>query len=273
MLMENFLRSKEYWQVVSRGIAEPATNSPMTDTQKTEIEGQRLKDLKVKNYLFQAIDRSILETIRPRGKLQALRSEFETLNEAGSRFDYFSRTMAIINKMRIHGEKMDDVIVIDKILPDRGRGKGRGVQGVRDGGRGRYGQDNFRSMNNLSVSVVCGHSCSNHMCGSKSSFCFLNEGFRSTVSFGDCSTVNVMGKGDINIRTKNGFVETISNVFYVPDLKSNLLSVGQLQEKGYIITIQKGACEIYDHSRGAIAIVQMASNRLFPLKIDSVHLS
>ena len=63
MLMENFLRSKEYWQVVSGGIAEPAMNSPMTDAQKTEIEGQRLKDLKTKNYLFQAIDHSILETI------------------------------------------------------------------------------------------------------------------------------------------------------------------------------------------------------------------
>ncbi|RVW40116.1 Retrovirus-related Pol polyprotein from transposon TNT 1-94 [Vitis vinifera] len=72
--------------------------------------------------------------------------------------------------------------------------------------------------------------CSNHMCGSKSSFCFLNE-----------------------------------------DLKSNLLSAGQLQEKGYIITIQKGACEIYDPSRGAIVVVQMGSNRLFPLKIDSVQ--
>lgn len=34
--------------------------------------------------------------------------------------------------------------------------------------------------------------CSNHMCGSKSSFCSLNEGFRSIVSFGDCFTVNVM---------------------------------------------------------------------------------
>ena len=63
MLMENLLWSKEYWQVVSRGIAEPTTNSPMIDAQKTEIEGQRLKDLKAKNYLFQAIDHSILETI------------------------------------------------------------------------------------------------------------------------------------------------------------------------------------------------------------------
>jgi hypothetical protein len=74
--------------------------------------------------------------------------------------------------------------------------------------------------------------CSNLMCGSKSSFSYLDENFQSTVSFGDCSTVNVMGKGDIKIQTKNGLVEIISNVFYVPDLKSNLLSAGQLQEKG-----------------------------------------
>lgn len=30
--------------------------------------------------------------------------------------DFFSRTMAIINKMWIHGEKIEDVIVIEKIL-------------------------------------------------------------------------------------------------------------------------------------------------------------
>ena len=57
--------------------------------------------------------------------------------------------------------------------------------------------------------------CNNHMCGSKSSFSYLNEEFHSIVSFSDCSTVNVMGKGDINVRTKNGFVETISNIFFL----------------------------------------------------------
>ena len=50
------------------------------------------------------------------------------------------------------------------------------------------------------------------MCGSKSSFYYLNECFHSTVSFGDCSTMKVIRKGDIEIKTKNGFVETISNV-------------------------------------------------------------
>jgi len=66
-------------------------------------------------------------------------------------------------------------------------------------------------------------------------------------------------------------VETISNVLYVPDLKNNLLSAGQLQEKGYVITIKNSACEIYDPVRGVIAIIQMSSNRLFPLKIESIH--
>ncbi|PON46509.1 hypothetical protein PanWU01x14_251550 [Parasponia andersonii] len=125
MLMENFLQSKEYWQVVSEGIAEPAAGTTMTDTQRTTLEEQRLKDLKVKKFLFQTIDRSILETIlckdtskllwdsmkkrcqgsirTKRQQLQALLTEFETLRmkSGESVSDFFSRTMAIINKMRM----------------------------------------------------------------------------------------------------------------------------------------------------------------------------
>lgn len=63
MLMENFLRSKEYWTVVVSGVVETTTGVTPTDAQKAELEGLKLKDLKAKNYLFQAIDRSILETI------------------------------------------------------------------------------------------------------------------------------------------------------------------------------------------------------------------
>ena len=40
MLMENFLRSKEYWQVVSIGITEPPVGVVLTNAQKIELEGQ-----------------------------------------------------------------------------------------------------------------------------------------------------------------------------------------------------------------------------------------
>lgn len=46
----------------------------------------------------------------------------------------------------------------------------------------------------------------NHMTGSKPSFSFLNEIFCTTVSFGDSSKVDVMGKGNIQFKRKNDFV-------------------------------------------------------------------
>ena len=73
---------------------------------------------------------------------------------------------------------------------------------------------------------------SNHMSGCKSSFSYLNEDFHSTVSFGDCSSIKVMGKGDVRIKTKNGFVETISNMLYVPDLKKQFIKCGSIIREG-----------------------------------------
>ncbi|XP_024030010.1 uncharacterized protein LOC112094115 [Morus notabilis] len=140
MLMENFLRSKEYWQVVESGVLEPATGVVLSETQRAELEALKLKDLKAKNYLFQAIDQVTLETIlskdtskqiwdsmkkkhqgnvkAQRVQLQRLRTEFETLRmkSGESIIDFFSRTMTIANKMQIHGEKMEDVTIVEKIL-------------------------------------------------------------------------------------------------------------------------------------------------------------
>ena len=53
-----------------------------------------------------------------RAQLQALRKEFEMLHmKAGESVnDYFGRTLIIANKMKIHGEHMEDVMIIEKIL-------------------------------------------------------------------------------------------------------------------------------------------------------------
>jgi hypothetical protein len=64
MLMENFLRSKEFWSLIEERIPVPeADGSGLTAAQRNMMEDQKLKDLKVKNYLFQAIVHNILETI------------------------------------------------------------------------------------------------------------------------------------------------------------------------------------------------------------------
>jgi transposase InsO family protein len=74
----------------------------------------------------------------------------------------------------------------------------------------------------------------------------------------------VNGKGNIRMFV-NGFVQIITNVFYVPGLKDNLLSMGQLVEKGLAILIQQETCKIYHSERGLIIKITMSSNRMFKL--------
>lgn len=153
MLMENFLRSKEMWLLVEEGVeklsvmVEPTTAQRVAGFQAEPIaaqkklhEQQKLNDLKVKNYMFQAIDRGILETILDksssmaiwdsmkkyqgsnkvkRAQLQALRKEFEILSmKDGEKVDeYFAITLSIANKMKAHDDqKMDQITVVEKIL-------------------------------------------------------------------------------------------------------------------------------------------------------------
>lgn len=113
--------------------------------------------------------------------------------------------------------------------------------------------------------------CSNHMSSNKSSRVNLNKNFKSVEKFGNESSVEVMGIGDVRNKTRNEFVETIANVFYIPELKTNLLSAGQLEDKGYTITIKNRECEIYDPKRGSMVIVKMKQNRLFPMKIKTMQ--
>ncbi|GKV33525.1 hypothetical protein SLEP1_g42028 [Rubroshorea leprosula] len=115
--------------------------------------------------------------------------------------------------------------------------------------------------------------CSNHMCGDKSAFSDLDESCQDKVKFGDNSTIAVKGRGKVTIRAKDNSIQTISNVMYVLDLKSNLLSLGQLQEKGYEILIKDGVCQIRDSKLGLIAKVKMTGNRLFPLYLQTTNLS
>ncbi|CAB4314448.1 unnamed protein product [Prunus armeniaca] len=69
------------------------------------------------------------------------------------------------------------------------------------------------------------------MSGNKKMFTKLDEKFRETVKLGNDSSLKVQGKGDVKIKV-NGVVQTILGVFYVPELRSNLISLGQLQERG-----------------------------------------
>ncbi|MCI70209.1 retrovirus-related pol polyprotein, partial [Trifolium medium] len=53
-----------------------------------------------------------------RAQLQALRREFEDLGmkENETINDFFARTLAIANRMMAHGERMEQVVIVEKVL-------------------------------------------------------------------------------------------------------------------------------------------------------------
>jgi hypothetical protein len=98
------------------------------------------------------------------------------------------------------------------------------------------------------------------MCGNKQWFYTIDEDFRNSVKLGNESRMEVMGKGNIRLEI-NGAVQVVTDVYYVPDLKNNLLSVGQLQERGLTLLIQNGTCKLYHPRRGLIMQTKMTANR------------
>nr|GLL21955.1 uncharacterized protein LOC104612075 [Ipomoea trifida] len=92
--------------------------------------------------------------------------------------------------------------------------------------------------------------CSNHMSNSRSLFENLNVSQKSEVRLGDDKKVQVDGKGTIAICTSNGKKKLLHDVFFVPSLAHNLLSVGQLMDNGLVILFDDGQCVIRDKKSG-----------------------
>lgn len=386
ILMENFLRSKELWGLVETGCDEPASGSVQTEAQRKKFDEMKLKDLKLKNYLFQAIDRTVLDTILKkdtgkviwdamkkkfegnarvkRSHLQALRRNFETLEMMSGEgvTEYFSRVMTVANKMRVYGEDMQDVKVVEKILRslsekfnyvvcsieeskdidsltvdelqsslivheqkfqrrnseeqalkvtyESGRGHGRGANRGRGRGRGRAGfneatvecyrchnlghfqyecpygnkEANYTELNEEDEMLLMSYvelyearredawfldsGCSNHMCGDRALFRELDESFRHSVKLGNNTKMNVTGKGSVKLLL-NGVNHVVAEVYYVPELRNNLLSIGQLQERGLAILIKGGTCKIFHPEKGLIIQTTISANRMFILLAQS----
>jgi hypothetical protein len=111
--------------------------------------------------------------------------------------------------------------------------------------------------------------CSNHMTGNIELFSSLDESVQTKVTLGTYIQVIVLGKGSINILTKQGEQKVMPDVYYVSGLKHNLMSTGQLLQKGYIIYMEDNHCVIMDKcpSNQLIARIQMTSNKMFPLTL------
>ncbi|KAL5758543.1 hypothetical protein ACOSP7_021154 [Xanthoceras sorbifolium] len=98
--------------------------------------------------------------------------------------------------------------------------------------------------------------CTNHMTYDRTIFKELKPTGITKVRIGNGGYISAKGKGTIEITTSSS-TKTISDVLYVPDINQNLLSVGQLIEKGFKISFENSYCHIYDAAGQEILQVKM----------------
>jgi hypothetical protein len=113
------------------------------------------------------------------------------------------------------------------------------------------------------------------MTGNKELFSCIDSSLSSDITLGDDSLVKVQGKGTLPIFTKQDVKKDIHDVYHVPDLKHNLLSVGKLIEHGYKVLFEGASCRIYDKTpnRKLISEIHMTRNRMFPLSLRTANLT
>eukprot|EP00268_Persea_americana_P051130 TRINITY_DN5623_c0_g1_i2.p1 TRINITY_DN5623_c0_g1~~TRINITY_DN5623_c0_g1_i2.p1 ORF type:complete len:341 (-),score=50.50 TRINITY_DN5623_c0_g1_i2:1073-2095(-) len=134
---------QELTEIIEAGYVEPADQvaaAALSQTQKDNLRENRKKDKKVLFFLYQAVDEIVFERISSattakdawemlqksyKGdekvksvRLQTLRGEFETLSmkDTETISDYFSRVQSAVNQLRVNGENLEDVRVIEKIM-------------------------------------------------------------------------------------------------------------------------------------------------------------
>ena len=69
----------------------------------------------------------------------------------------------------------------------------------------------------------------------------------------DSNALEIEEKGDVCINTTSGNPWTLEDVRYIPGLKKNLISVGQLDKMGYAAEFGKGSWKIV---KGAMVVAR-----------------
>ncbi|XP_076935589.1 uncharacterized protein LOC143602316 [Bidens hawaiensis] len=87
---------------------------------------------------------------------------------------------------------------------------------------------------------------SNHMTGNRSFFLELNESITGNVRFGDGLCVKIEGRGSIIFQGKSGEQNLLTETYYVPRLKTNIISLGQATESGCDVRMKDEFLTMYD---------------------------
>jgi hypothetical protein len=91
--------------------------------------------------------------------------------------------------------------------------------------------------------------CSKHVIGDKDRFVIVKKENNGSASFGNDNSTKIIGKGTINLGSKDTIAE---NVLLVKNMKYNLLSVSQMCNHGHTLLFKSKKCEIRKEGSGRL---------------------
>ncbi|KAL1207757.1 Retrovirus-related Pol polyprotein from transposon TNT 1-94 [Cardamine amara subsp. amara] len=106
------------------------------------------------------------------------------------------------------------------------------------------------------------------MTGDRRYFTKIDESVIGKVRFGDDSRVDIKGKGSISLTDMNGEPRIMTYVYYILDLKSNIISLGQATEAGCDIRLKGGYLTMRDAQGKLLAKAPRSKNRLYKVCMD-----
>ncbi|KAK1361326.1 hypothetical protein POM88_045800 [Heracleum sosnowskyi] len=109
---------------------------------------------------------------------------------------------------------------------------------------------------------------SNHMSRQRSKFAELDESVTGEVRFWDGSAIRIEGKGSIVFNCKNGEKWRLQEVYYIPSLRSNIITLGQLSEEGNKVVVQGEYLWVNDKQGKLLMKVKREVNRLYKIDIE-----
>jgi hypothetical protein len=111
---------------------------------------------------------------------------------------------------------------------------------------------------------------SSNMTGCHDMFATLDESVHGTVRFGDGSVVKIQLRSTVVFECLTGDHRVLGDVYFISSLRSNIISLGQLDENGCKITIKGSIMCIRDRSRKILARVTRTGNRLYTVRLQIV---
>ena len=100
----------------------------------------------------------------------------------------------------------------------------------------------------------------------------VDEGVTGSIKFGDSSAVDIRGRGTVLFTCQNEEHLALTGVYYIPQLRNNIVRLEQLDGNGYQTLIQDGVLTIHDQQRRTLARVNHTRNRLYVLTLSITQL-